>query len=371
MFRHVRTRLLATYLIVILLPLTFLGVHLTREHETFYAQRVSLAVQVQHMRWVIGWAIVVAGLGASVLALLLARSIARPIQEMTAATARLAAGDLSQRVPARTADELGELARGFNAMAAELERMDLLRRAFIADASHELRTPVANLRVAVEALREEMGARDGAGATSPGAGESPALLEAIEHEADRLGRLVEGMLDLSMLESGRGQATMAATAIGDLATRVAASFRPAADRRGITLSTRVPPALPPVLADAERTAQVLANLLDNALKFTPAGGQVTVRVFERHGHVFVEVADEGPGVPPEHLPHIFDRFYKADRARSERPGAGLGLAIARRLMEMQGGLIMADSTPGQGARFTIGLPRERDDARGADRASTA
>ncbi|MBI4277096.1 MAG: HAMP domain-containing histidine kinase [Armatimonadetes bacterium] len=362
MFRHVRGRLLATYLIVLLLPLTFLGVHLTRELEQSYARQASLAEQVQHMRWVIGWAIVVAGLMAAGLALLLARSIAGPIQDMTVVTARMAAGDLTQRIPVRTADELGDLARALNYMAAELERLDSLRRAFIADASHELRTPVANLRVAVEALREELA---GPASRSPenGApgyrlgGEVGALLEAIEHESKRLTRLVERLLDLSTIEAGRGHLTREPTAVGDLAGRVVASFRPLAEHQGITLSAEIPARLTPALADAERTAQVLANLLDNALKFTPPGGAVQVEAYEGRGHVFVAVRDTGPGIPEEDLPHIFDRFYKADRARSENPGAGLGLAIVKRLIEAQGGLVMVESTPGKGSRFIIGLPK--------------
>jgi len=144
----------------------------------------------------------------------------------------------------------------------------------------------------------------------------------------------------------------------DLVLRAVQPFRPRTDDAGVTLTVDLPPRLPPVKADADRTIQVLTNLLDNALKHTPRGGQVVVSAAERRGHVLLSVADTGPGIPEAELPHIFDRFYKVDKARSSaRGGAGLGLAIAKRLVEAQGGIIMVESQEGRGARFVIALPR--------------
>jgi len=309
-----------------------------------------LHAQIQHLRWVVAWATIVALLMASGLALLLARSIAGPVQEMQVVASHLAAGRLGERVPARTRDELGDLARSLNYMASELERIDSLRRQFVADASHELRTPVANLAVAVEALKAVVG-KD--------AGKADAVAADLEREVERLRRLVGDLLDLSLVESGEVRLNLTQAAPADLVLLAVRPFRPRADEAGVTLTVDLPSRLPSVKADADRTIQVLTNLLDNALKHTPRGGQIVVSASERRGHVLLSIADTGPGIPEAELPHIFDRFYKVDKARSSaRGGAGLGLAIAKRLVEAQGGIIMVESREGQGARFVVALPKE-------------
>ncbi|MDR7539816.1 MAG: ATP-binding protein [Armatimonadota bacterium] len=309
----------------------------------------SLHGQIRHVRWVVAWATVVALAIAGGLALLLARSIAGPVQEMQVAASRLAAGHLDQRIPVRTRDELGDLARSLNYMASELARIDSLRRQFVADASHELRTPVANLAVAVEALK---------GMVSPDRGDAAVLVEAVEHEVGRLRRLVEDLLDLSLVESGEVRLNLLTVPPAEIIHRAVQPFYPRAEAGGIRLQVELPARLPSVRADPERTVQVLTNLLDNALKYTPPGGQVTVSASERRGHVLLGVADTGPGIPEADLPHIFDRFYKVDKSRTAaRGGAGLGLAIAKRLVEAQGGIIMAENVEGRGARFLVALPR--------------
>ncbi len=310
----------------------------------------SLHTQRRHLRWVVAWGTVAAVLIAGALGLLLARGIAEPVQEMQRVASSLAAGRLGERVPVRTRDELGDLARSLNYMASELERIDSLRRAFVADASHELRTPVANLAVAVEALKAVIG-------TEPD--QARAIAADIEREVERLRRLVDSLLDLSLVEAGKVRLSLAPVAPAEVVARAVAPFQPRAARAGVTLRTEVPPRLPRVRADADRTVQVLTNLLDNALKFTPAGGTVTVSASEQRGRVLIAVADTGPGIPEAELPHVFDRFYKVDRARAgSRGGAGLGLAIAKRLVEAQGGIIMAESREGHGARFVVALPKE-------------
>lgn len=307
---------------------------------------VALAEQIRHIRVFVGWTVLATLLWAALVGLLLAQRIAGPIQEMRTATARLAAGDLGQRVRIRTADELGDLARALNYMAAELERLDAMRREFVADASHELRTPVANLAVAVEALR----------AAGPEDAASAPLLDAVEREVVRLHTLVDRLLDLSAIESGRVQLHLEPTDIGQLVGRVVGSFRGRAAQAGIALGQEGPARGLTAHVDPDRMGQVLSNLLDNALKFTPSGGRVTVSVVEQRGRVAIHVDDTGPGIPEQDLPHIFDRFFKSDRARTGQPGAGLGLAIARRLLAAQGGTITAHNRPGGGARFVVKVP---------------
>lgn len=308
---------------------------------------VALVDQITHIRTFVGWTMLMTLLWAAIVSLLLANRIAGPIREMRAATARMAAGQLDERVPVRTADELGDLARSLNYMAAELERLDTMRREFVADASHELRTPVANLTVAVEALRGS------APAAEP---ETISMVEAIEREVERLRVLVENLLDLSAIESGRVHLLMVPTDIAHLAHEAIDSFRARAGQAGILLTQDGPARGLSVRADPDRMAQVLGNLVDNALKFTPRGGQVTVAVADHHDRVTVTVADTGPGIPPQDLPHIFDRFFKVDRSRSGRRGAGLGLAIAKRLVTAQGGEIRAENGAQGGAKFTVSLP---------------
>lgn len=309
-----------------------------------------LHTRLQHLRWVVAWGTIVALLIAGGVGLVLARGIAGPVQEMQVVAGRLAAGQLSERMPVRTSDELGDLAHSLNYMASELERIDSMRRAFVADAAHELRTPVANLAVAVGALKAVIGKHQD---------QAIAVAADLEREVQRLRRLVEDLLDLSLVEAGQVRLSLTRVSPGDLLQRTVQPFLLRAGQGGITLKLDIPPRLPPVRADADRTIQVLTNLLDNAFKYTPRGGAITVSTSERRGHVLLSVADTGPGIPEAELPHIFDRFYKVDKARAGgRGGAGLGLAIAKRLVETQGGIIMVESKEGQGARFVVALPKE-------------
>lgn len=308
---------------------------------------IELADQLRHIRTFVGWTVLLTLLSATIVSLLLANRIAGPIREMRVATARMAAGELHQRVPVRQADELGDLARSLNYMAAELERVDTMRREFVADASHELRTPVANLAVAVEALRSNPVGADA---------ETASLLNAIEREVERLRVLVENLLDLSAIESGGVQLRMISTDIAHLVHEAIESFRARATQAGIALAQHGPVRGLSVRADPDRMAQVLGNLLDNALKFTPRGGRVTVSVADHQSRVSVAVEDTGPGIPSQDLPHIFDRFFKVDRSRSGQRGAGLGLAIAKRLATAQGGEIRVENGAQGGAKFTVSLP---------------
>ncbi|MBL8058664.1 MAG: HAMP domain-containing protein [Anaerolineales bacterium] len=295
-------------------------------------------------------AIWLAALGAAGVALilgsLLAYGLARPIRQLTAAAGALERGDFSQRVAVRSGDELGDLAASFNRMAAGLARAERLRRDMTADIAHELRNPLAVLQSHLEGLID---------------GVFPATAENLQPLLDQtrlLARLVDDLRTLALAEAGQLSLQRAPADLGRLLQAAAGRFEPAAAARQITLAVEVPAALPAVALDAQRIEQVIGNLLSNALRHTPAGGRVVCRAAaEAAGAVTVAIADTGPGIPAEALPHIFERFYRADRSRSRADGGtGLGLAIVRQLVEAHGGRVWAESPPGQGATIAFSLP---------------
>jgi signal transduction histidine kinase len=231
-------------------------------------------------------------------------------------------------------------------MAAALQRLERTRRDLVADVAHELRTPLAGLAGYLEGLLD--------GVLEP----SAEVLGRMHREVHRLQRLVEDLEELSRVEGGRLELRRVPTSVRELVDAVAARLTLQFQEKQIRLTVDVPADLPKVHADPDRIAQVLTNLLGNALQYTPPGGRVTVQAWTRGGEVAIAVADTGVGIPPEHLPHIFDRFYRVDRSRSQRSGgAGIGLAIAKGLVELHGGRVWAESPgPGQGATFTFTLP---------------
>ena len=285
--------------------------------------------------------------------LALSRGISRPLVDLTAATRAVAAGDLNVRVPVRHHGEVRELAVAFNAMAEELARADELRRNLTADVAHELRTPLSVIRGKLE------GVLDG---VYPAASEH---LEPVLEEIRLLTRLVEDLRLLALAEAGQLSLGKRAMDMGDLLRDAQVNFSPQAADRGVTLALDLPSELPKVMADWRRIAQVLGNLLTNALRHTPEGGCVTLSadvpalsIAEgSEGMVRVTVADTGTGIPTEDLPYIFERFWRGEKSRSRAGGGtGLGLAIARQLVEMHGGAIGVESQVGQGTAFTFTLP---------------
>ncbi len=229
----------------------------------------------------------------------------------------------------------------------DLRRTEAVRREFVANVSHELRTPVASLKALVETLED--GARDERDAARE-------FLGRMHVEVDGLAQLVEELLELSRIEAGRVGLALRAVDLGPVVGAAAERLRPQAERQGLALSLELRPGLPLVRADPERLQQVVVNLVHNAVKFTPPGGRVVVSTEPRAGEVAVVVADTGVGIAPDALPRLFERFYKADRARATG-GTGLGLAIAKHLVQAHGGRIWADSAgEGRGARFTFCLP---------------
>jgi len=287
-----------------------------------------------------------ATLAAVVVSLFVSTRIVTPIQRLLAASRRIASGHYAERVVATEADELGALAAQFNTMASALETAERRRVALIGDVAHELRTPLATIEGYTEGLLD--------GVVSPSA-ETWALLH---DEAGRLRRLVQELQELSRAEARQLPLQLRpcppAELIDQAVRRIASQFA----EQGVTLTTDIPAELPPVQADADRIIQVLINLLGNALRYTPAGGSVQMRVERQHGAVAFHVADTGIGIAPEHLPHLFERFYRVDKARSRAlGGSGIGLTISRAIVEVHDGQIWAASNgTGQGATFSFTLP---------------
>ena len=291
------------------------------------------------------WAGLAAIVVAAGIALLLARGITRPIRRMVEATRRIAAGDYRERVAVASRDELGELARALNEMAAGLERVEGLRRELVANVAHELRTPLAGLEGYLEGLAD--------GVFAP----TPETLARMRAESARLRRLVEDLTELSQLESGRWWLERRPVQVAHVAAAVESTLRPQFEGKGVGLDVTVAEQLPPVPGDADRLGQVLTNLLANALRFTPPGGRVTVEAWAERDCVRLAVSDTGSGIAPEDLPHIFERFYRADRARAQATGgSGIGLAIVKHIVETHGGTVVVRSAPGRGSSFELRLP---------------
>ncbi len=288
-------------------------------------------------------------LGAAAVALLLGvfftRMVSRPLREMTAATQAVAGGDLGRQVPVRSSDELGQLAQAFNQMSSELSRARELRRQMTADIAHELRTPLSVIIGHADAVQD---------------GAIPASLESfqvINEEASRLERLVDDLGTLSRAEAGELSLSRRLISPRALLDRAVASHSPSASEKDIKLKVRPGPELPEVNVDPDRMAQVLGNLLDNALRFTPAGGSILLCAAAASGGVEVRVQDSGSGISPEELPRLFDRFYRGDKSRSrDDGGSGLGLAIAKSIVDGHGGDMRAESELGKGTTIIIELP---------------
>ncbi|HET8679863.1 MAG TPA: ATP-binding protein [bacterium] len=283
---------------------------------------------------------------AVAVSLFVTRRIVAPVQSMMRATSRIADGRYVERVPVTSDDELGQLAMQFNRMAAALERMEQMRRDLIADVAHELRTPLASIAGYMEGLLD--------GVIRP----EPEIFHRLHREAARLQRLVNDLQELSRAEAGQISMTPRRITVRELVEVAAGRLRSQFDDKGIALKVNIPRELPPVLADPDRMAQVVTNLLGNALQYTPPGGLVEVRARQEDGAVAVAVTDTGIGIAAEDLPHVFDRFYRVDRSRARASGGtGIGLTVARHLVEAHRGSITADSAGvGRGSTFTITLP---------------
>jgi signal transduction histidine kinase len=319
---------------------------LTPSASRGFLGRVSATTGFLQSVW---WQFLLVGAVAATISLVVARFLARgmtqPLRDMAAAARRMETGDYEVRVETRSRDEVGRLAAAFNRMSAELAGLEQSRRDLVANVSHELKTPITAVRAHLENLLDGVERPD------------PATLEVMLGQADRLGRLVDQLLELSKLESGEMPLRREQLALRPLVDELITEIDVARSDRSVSLRNEVPDDLPALFADRERLHQVLFNLVDNAVRFTPEGGDVRVTAHRVNGSVQIAVADTGAGIPAEHLPRLFERFYRADPARSrDDGGTGIGLAIARSVVEAHGGTIRAESEPGRGSVFTFDVP---------------
>jgi signal transduction histidine kinase len=291
------------------------------------------------------WGTLIGGLVAVLLAVALSRRILGPVETLTTAARQIAKGNLSQRVVVRSKDEIGELARAFNNMADGLARQEALRRNMVTDVAHELRTPLSNIRGYLEAFRDNV--------IEPG----PEVISSVYEEAMLLSHLVDDLQELSLAEAGQLHLEHGPMDLSEVLEEAMTAAHGQATAKGIALRLSLPSALPLVEGDPQRIKQVVGNLLSNALAHTPSGGEITAVAQAKEGQVEISVSDTGEGIPAEHLPNIFERFYRVDSSRSRATGGtGLGLAIAKQLVEACGGWIGAESEIGQGTRVTFALP---------------
>jgi signal transduction histidine kinase len=290
---------------------------------------------------------VVALLLSLVLAFVIARWVADPLQRMLTAARTVPSAEATPVEP-RGPREVQDVMRAFNSMVARVQASQTSQREFVANVSHELKTPLTSIQGFAQAILD--GTADTLEARRQAA-------EVINAESARMHRMVLDLLDLARLDSGTADMQMSPLDMGVLLNGIAEKFAPLAKQAGVTISVRAAD-LPMLAGDGDRLAQVFTNLVDNALKFTPAGGEVVLSARQEGLGVEIEVSDTGVGIAPEALPHVFDRFYQADASRSRqgRQGAGLGLAIAQEIVGAHGGKISVRSLSGQGAAFTVFLP---------------
>ncbi len=283
---------------------------------------------------------------AILLSVLLLRQVTRPLRRLDAATRRIARGEFDERVGISTSDEIGRLARSFNEMAESLDRAERTKKRMIADVSHELRTPLAAVRSVLEGLRD--------GLIEP----TPETLASLHDKILLTTRLVHDLHQLTLADAGRLSIRPAPHRIDAIVDTIVETIGVQLEDSSLRLDRRIDDGLPPVVVDRQRIEQVFLNLLANAIRHTPEGGTISISAAEHRGGVLTSICDTGPGLTETDLAHVFDRFYRADDARSSDGGAGLGLSIAKALVDAQGGSIWAENRPSGGACFHVLLPTE-------------
>ncbi|MBQ1111549.1 HAMP domain-containing histidine kinase [Streptomyces sp. C3-3] len=296
----------------------------------------------------------IAGAAALVLALTVGASVfagarlVRPLHALTGAAQRMRDGEQPESVPVSGDDEVGRLAAAFNDMSAHRARLEEQRKAMVSDVAHELRTPLSNIRGWLEAAQDGLADPD------------PAFVSSLLEEAVLLQHIIDDLQDLAAADAGVLRLHPESVEIRELLSQVAAAHQARAENAGVTLAVTATAPGPTLRADPVRLRQAVGNLVSNAVRHTPEGGRVTLRAYaheEGDGAVLVEVTDTGTGIPPEDLPHVFDRFWRAEKSRNRRTGgSGLGLAIVRKLVEAHGGTVDATSVEGEGSTFVLRLP---------------
>lgn len=301
----------------------------------------------ESVNWTLVITAVVAAVAAITLTVILSRRILHPVAALTLAARRMESGDFDQRVKVHASGEIGELAHAFNAMAEALDRNENLRRNMVTDIAHELRTPLTNIRGYLEAIQD--------GVLEPNSD----TVDMLHDEAVLLNRLIQDLQELALAEAGALQIEPQEIALNTIIEQAITASLPSAKKKNITLYSELPDNVPTVIADQRRVSQVLHNLVNNAITHTPIDGTVRVTADVFPNEVEVTVSDTGIGIDAEHLPYLFERFYRADPSRNRATGgAGLGLAIVKNLVEAQGGRVQVDSVKGEGASFSFTLPRQ-------------
>jgi signal transduction histidine kinase len=296
--------------------------------EALYLKRTSQALI---------YASIAAVVVALVIGLLLAQTIIRPLRALTGAAQHITQGDLEQIVNVKSGDEIGQLANAFNQMSQEVAQVNRLRRQMTADIAHDLRTPLTVIAGYIESMQD--------GILQP----TPERLAIINTEIQRLQNLVSDLRTLSLADAGELPLNPQPIDPQDLLERVAALFQNEAGQHGVNLSVAIEKDLPLIQVDEARMVQVLSNFVSNSLRYTPAGGEITLLAAPCGDTVEIAVRDNGSGIAPDNLSHIFERFYRADSSRHSDSGeSGLGLAISKALVEAHGGRILAESEPGRG-----------------------
>ncbi|GAB4513724.1 MAG: hypothetical protein OHK0046_14780 [Anaerolineae bacterium] len=283
---------------------------------------------------------------ALVMSVLISRTVARPLQAASAAAQAVAEGDLSQHVPITGPTEVRAVARAFNRMSAQVRATQQAQQDFLANVSHDLKTPLTSIQGYSQAIV------DGA------AREPRQAAEIIHEEAARLNRMVNELTDLARIQAGKFSMKTEDVDVGLIASEVARKLAVVAENKGIALDNRTLP-MPIVQGDGDRLVQVFTNLLSNAIKYTPSGGRVRIQTQATEEGVEVLIRDTGIGIPKEDLPRVFERFYQVDKARGPARGTGLGLAITNEIVQAHGGKIYVESVEGNGTTFTVWLPRAR------------
>lgn len=292
------------------------------------------------------WLVIVAAM-VLVISLFVMRTFTRPIGELSEGIERMTGGDLSARVSVHGKNEFSELARAFNSMSEKLEALDKTRNQFVSNASHELKTPLSTMKILIESLLYQ---------DPMDTGMAKEFLTDVNKEIDRLNRIVSDLLTLVNIDSGGLKLNIAEMSINSLLEEQVRRLLPLARENGIEINLEMKDEIS-IPGDNAKLEQVIYNVIDNAIKYTPRGGEVETSLVRSGKKAIIRISDTGIGIPAEDLPHIFDRFYRVDKARSRATGGtGLGLSIVKQIVQNHGGNITATSAEGKGTTFTIELP---------------
>jgi signal transduction histidine kinase len=283
---------------------------------------------------------------AVILAVIITRSVALPLKKVAEAASAAARGDLDQRAPVTGPAEVRTVAQAFNHMTDEVTATQQAQRDFLANVTHDLRTPLTSIQGFSQAIMDGV-------ASDPTAATRAAAI--INDEAGRMNRMVQELLDLARVEAGRFNMTKQTIKLHELLVGLGERLMPKTAEKGIMLEMDVP-ALPSIAGDGDRLIQMFTNLIDNAIKHTPSGGTITLMAAVKNNGVLIKVRDTGEGIPAEDLPHIFERFYQVDKSRQRKEGAGLGLTITKQIIEAHSGTISAESVEGLGTVFSVWFP---------------